>query len=279
MTVRQANAGIPGTLSSARWRIGAVVVVSVLSALGAAVAAPTDVVQGDWQRLMYVHVPAAWTAYLMFAVVLVASVLRLRGGSRRCDRCAQAAAEIGVVATALALLSGSVWGHAVWGVWWTWDARLVSTALMLVVYVGYLGLLGADDRTAAVARRAAWAGLLGFAIVPVVHFSVVWWRTLHQGPTVLAPPSQGVPPIDPRMAVALALAVVAATALALWAFSLRLAQLSSPRHRVPTSTPTAAGSAPLSASEPTLATVGSAEPARAPQPVPDREPAVVPYRP
>jgi heme exporter protein C len=197
--------------------------------------APPDAVQGEWQRLMYLHVPAAWTAYLAFFAVLLASIARLRAASRtaapravrRAERCAQAAAEVGVVCTAVTLVSGSVWGHAVWGVWWTWDARLTSTALMLFVYVAYLGLLGAPGRSDRTARRASWLGIAGFAIVPVVHFSVVWWHTLHQQATVLAPPTS-VPPIDPRMAVALALCVVAATALALWVFALRLLRLSSP---------------------------------------------------
>jgi heme exporter protein C len=201
----------------------------------AAVLAPADAVQGQWQRLMYLHVPAAWTAYLAFAAVLVASAVRLRAPRRgtvrrrgtRAERCAQAAAEVGVVATTVTLVSGSIWGHAVWGVWWTWDARLTSTALMLFVYIGYLGLLGSPGRADTAARRASWLGVGGFVIVPVVHFSVVWWHTLHQKATVLAPPTS-VPPIDPRMAVALALCVVAATALAVWAFALRLPALRPP---------------------------------------------------
>lgn len=187
----------------------------------ASVLAPPDALQGHWQRLMYIHVPAAWVAYLAFAGVLAASLAQLRPGADRRQLArsggwAIAIAEIGVAATALALLSGSVWGRAVWGVWWTWDARLVATALMLVVYVGYLGAAAAArdrgfDRRRA--RRAAWTGVAGFAIVPVVHFSVVWWTTLHQQATVLAPPTQALP-LDPRMAVALALSVLAALILA-----------------------------------------------------------------
>jgi heme exporter protein C len=205
--------------TAARYQLLAVAAVMVLSAVVAAVAAPEDAVQGQWQRLMYVHVPAAWTAYLAFAGVLAASVKRLRAkdsdASARWDRWSQAASEVGVVSTAVALASGSVWGHGVWGVWWAWDPRLVSTALMLLVYVAHLGALAGD------ARRAAWFGIASFAIVPVVHFSVVWWQSLHQAATVLGPPRE-VPPIDPRMAVALALAVVAATAVALCGWSARV---------------------------------------------------------
>ncbi|HEX3004273.1 MAG TPA: cytochrome c biogenesis protein CcsA [Angustibacter sp.] len=205
--------------AAARYQLLAVAAVTVASAVVAAVAAPEDAVQGQWQRLMYVHVPAAWTAYLAFAGVLAFSVKRLRaeqpGRQVRWDRWSQAASEVGVVSTAVALASGSLWGHGVWGVWWAWDPRLVSTALMLVVYVAHLGALAVN------ARRAAWLGIASFAVVPLVHFSVVWWQSLHQAATVLGPPRE-VPPIDPRMAVALALAVVAATAVALCAVSARV---------------------------------------------------------
>lgn len=178
--------------------------------------APPDELQGDAQRLMYLHVPAAWVAYAAFAVVLAASGAYLIGGDLRWDRFARAAAELGVVLTAAAIGTGSVWGHLVWGTWWAWDPRLVSTALLLLAYAGYLALRrtlaerrdardGGDHR---VARPAAVVGVVGFLLVPVVHFSVVWWRSLHQQATVLAPHR---PPIDPRMATALLLAVAAAT--------------------------------------------------------------------
>ncbi|MDQ6937409.1 MAG: cytochrome c biogenesis protein [Actinomycetota bacterium] len=189
------------------------------SAVLASVLAPPDAVQGQWQRLMYIHVPAAWAAYLAFAGVLAASVVQLRRLSQHRDtararRWAQACAEVGVAATGLTLVAGSIWGHAVWGVWWAWDARLVSTALMFLIYVGYLGVLAMSQDEPGIGqprvRAAAWAGVAGFVVVPVVHFSVVWWTTLHQQATVLAPPTQA-PPLDPRMAVALSLSVLAST--------------------------------------------------------------------
>lgn len=179
------------------------------SAVIADVLAPPDAVQGQWQRLMYVHVPAAWVAYLAFAGVVVCGVVTLRRPERMnvARRWARAAAEVGVISTGLTLISGSVWGHAVWGVWWAWDARLVSTALLFAVYLGYLGVDGVAE-SAGARRRTAWLGIGGFALVPVVHFSVVWWTTLHQQATLLAPPTR-VPPIDPRMAVALGLSTLA----------------------------------------------------------------------
>jgi heme exporter protein C len=190
------------------------------------VISPPDAVQGDAARLMYLHVPAAWTAYLAFAVVLVGSAGYLGRRDLRFDRCAQAAAEVGVGLTALTIALGSIWGRAVWGVWWAWDPRLVSTALMLVVYAAYLALRRIDADPHRGARRAARLGVGGFVMLPVVHFSVVWWRSLHQPATVFAADPD--PPIDPVMLTALTLCFVAFTAAASWIFLRRVASLQPP---------------------------------------------------
>lgn len=192
--------------------------------------APADQLQGQAQRLMYLHVPAAWVAYAAFAVVLLGSGAYLLNRDLRFDRLARSAAEIGVVLTAAAIATGAVWGHLVWGTWWAWDPRLVSSALLLAVYAGYLALrrllserhAAADSADHRVARPVAAVGVAAFLLVPVVHFSVVWWRSLHQQATVLAPQR---PPIDPRMGAALLLAVAAATAAALCVLLRRLAAL------------------------------------------------------
>ena len=189
-------------------RLLAVAVALILPAalVAALVVAPTDALQGEAQRLMYVHVPAAWLAYACFTVVLVASVAYLLRRDLRWDRRAQAAGELGVGMTALAIVLGSLWGRPVWGTWWVWDPRLVTTVVLLLVYAGYLSVRGLCDDRATGARRAAAVGILGFVNVPVVHFSVVWWRTLHQPATVLSPDPA---PLDGRMALALLLSVVA----------------------------------------------------------------------
>jgi heme exporter protein C len=185
--------------------------------------APPDAVQGDAARLLYLHVPAAWTAYLAFAAVLIASVQYLRTGKYRWDRYAGVAAEIGVAMTALTIAVGSVWGRAVWGLWWTWDPRLVTTALLLLIYAGYLTLRRVGESAVPRARRAAWLGIGGSLMMPVVHFSVVWWRSLHQPATLLAPSVS--PPIDSVMATALALSVCAFTTACAWLFLRRNAAL------------------------------------------------------
>jgi heme exporter protein C len=151
--------------------------------------APPDDVQGDAQRLMYLHVPAAWIAYLAFGVTAVASALWLwpRTRSAVWDRIAGSSAELGVLFTALTLVLGSLWGRPVWGVWWAWDARLVTTVLLLFLYLGYLALRRVPAAPEARAKRCAIAALIAFVDVPIVHFSVTWWRTLHQEATVFDP--------------------------------------------------------------------------------------------
>jgi heme exporter protein C len=146
--------------------------------------APPDASQGNVQRLMYIHVPAAWLAYLAFALVFVASVAFLRTGRSRWDRLAAAAAEIGVLFTALAILLGSLWGKPVWGTWWTWDPRLTTTAILLLIYVGYLGVRKLTDNPSQRGRWAAVVGVIGFLVVPINYLSVKWWRGLHQDSTI-----------------------------------------------------------------------------------------------
>jgi heme exporter protein C len=162
--------------------------------------APKDAAQGNVQRIMYLHVPSILTAYLAFALVLVGSVGYLLSRRPGWDRLAHAAGEIGVLFTGLTLVSGSIWGKPTWGTWWTWDARLTSTAVLFLTYAGYLLLRGLVEDPERGARSAAVVGILGAANVPIVHFSVLWWRTLHQPPTLLAPERA---PVSPEIVQAL----------------------------------------------------------------------------
>ena len=183
---------------------------TMLTALVAGLVVPPDAIQGDLQRIMYVHVPSAWLAYLAFAVTLASSIAHLVNRDLKWDRRAGASAEVGVVFTGLALATGMIWGKPVWGVWWTWDARLVLTAAMFFVYLAYLALRRSVDDPVVRGRRTAVFGIVAAVQIPLVHFSVVWWRSLHQPPTVLRP---GEPQIDPPLLFALVMGVVAFTIL------------------------------------------------------------------
>jgi heme exporter protein C len=172
--------------------------------------APREVVQGNVQRIMYLHVPAVLTAYLAFGLVLIGSIAYLATRRPGWDRLAAAAGEIGVLFTGLTIVSGSIWGKPTWGTWWTWDARLTSTAVLFMVYVGYLLLRSLIEDPDARARYAAVVGILGTVNIPIVHFSVKWWRALHQPSTILGPERS---PIDPAIGLALFVNWVAFTLL------------------------------------------------------------------
>ena len=206
----------------ARWIVGIATLVSLaaLVIVGLFVA-PPDAVQGDAQRLMYLHVPAAWVAYLAFGITALASVLYLvrRTRSLVWDRVAGASAELGVIFTGLTLLLGSLWGRPVWGVWWAWDARLVTTAVLFFLYLGYLALRRVPAAADVRAKRCAIAALVAFVDVPIVHFSVTWWRTLHQKATVFNPELDA--KIHGTMALALWIGVLAFTLLYAYLLDLR----------------------------------------------------------
>lgn len=161
---------------------------------------------GHLQKIMYVHVPAAWTAFLAFTIVFVTSLLYLWRRDERYDLFAASTAEVGVVLTALTLALGSIWARPTWGVWWTWDPRLTTTAILLVIYAGYLALRGFTDDPERRARWSAAVGILGFLNVPIVYMSVRWWRTIHQ---VQSAPST----LDPNYVLGLRLNVIAFTLL------------------------------------------------------------------
>jgi heme exporter protein C len=151
------------------------------------VVTPPDRIQGNLVRLLYVHPAVAWDAlYLSYGTATIASALYLwrRTRSMVMDRVAYCAMEVSVVFIALTLITGSIWGRPTWGVWWAWDARLTSTAILGVLAVGYLALRRANDDPTVRARRAAVFAVLSAINVPIDHFSVVWWRTLHQNATV-----------------------------------------------------------------------------------------------
>jgi heme exporter protein C len=167
--------------------VAALVSVAAAAIVGLLVV-PADLNQGDAQRIMYVHVGSAWVAYLSFGVTALAGLVWLWRRDPRFDAMALAGAEIGVIFTACAIWGGMMWGKPVWGVYWQWeDPRLTTTALLLALYVGYLLLRRLTDDPGRRATRAAVVGLVAAVDIPIVHFSVVWWRGLHQTATIGSP--------------------------------------------------------------------------------------------
>jgi heme exporter protein C len=167
------------------WTSLAAIVVATVAAL---FVVPPDVNQGDAQRIMYPHVASAWLAYLSGGVTALAGIGWLWRRDLRFDAVAVSAAELGALFTALAIWGGMMWGRPVWGAYWQWeDPRLTTTALLLALFVGYLLLRRLSEDPARRATRAAVVGLVAAADIPIVHFSVEWWRSLHQTATFGSP--------------------------------------------------------------------------------------------
>jgi heme exporter protein C len=203
--------------------LGALALVFILAGLYfALVEAPPDANQGDVQRIMYIHIPSILTAYLSFFIVFVGSCLYLWKRERRDDILARSAAEVGVLFTALTIVEGSIWGKPTWGVWWTWDARLTLTAILLMIFAGYMmlrSLIEDEDRAAV---SAAVVGIIGFLDIPLIHMSVYWWRTLHQPPSILRPDKAPWENVHPAMLIALAINFAAFLLLYFYLLSLRI---------------------------------------------------------
>jgi heme exporter protein C len=196
--------------------IGAVVAVSGATAFALFVV-PADLNQGEAQRIMYIHVATAWLAYLSFGVTAAASVWWLFRRDPRADAVALAGAEVGVLFTASTIWAGMMWGRPVWGTFWEWgDPRLTTTAVMLAMYVGYLLVRRLTDDPVRRGTRAAVVGVIAAINIPIVHFSVVWWRGLHQGPTFGSPDTVLNPPAPGEFVAALLLMLAAFSLAWLW---------------------------------------------------------------
>jgi heme exporter protein C len=184
---------------------------------GGLVLAPADYQQGDSFRIIYVHVPAAWMSMFIYMVMAVSGAIGLVWHIKLAEIVSICSAPIGASFTLLALITGSLWGKPMWGTWWVWDARLTSELILLFLYLGVIGLYNAieDKRTAS--RAVAILALVGVVNIPIIHYSVEWWSSLHQGPTVtkFAKPSIHIDMLIPLLVMAVAFKVYYVIALLL----------------------------------------------------------------
>jgi heme exporter protein C len=235
MSTQQLDSPTPGAVrgdgppiqsSRAQWTVR---IIGITAAVGVALTVwlglwvtPPDQTQGDLVRLVYLHPAVAWVAlYLAFGLAAAASLLYLwpRTRSMFWDRLAAAAVEVGVVFNVCTLISGSIWGRPTWGVYWAWDARLTLTAVLLVLFLGYMALRRVPAEPDKRAKRSAIVCLFAAVDVPLDHFSVLWWRTLHQGATVLNPDLS--PTIHGSMAWTLLISFLSLTLAFVWMLLVR----------------------------------------------------------
>lgn len=181
------------------------------------VIAPADYQQGESYRIIFVHVPSAWMSMFVYVAMAVASAVYLTWNIKLADSFAAAAAPLGGWFTFLALTTGSLWGRPMWGAWWVWDARLTSELLLLFLYLGVIGLRASVDEPRRAARAAALLAVFGVINVPIIHYSVIWWNTLHQPPTITKfdQPSMHLSMLLPLLVCAIAFTCYFATAVLL----------------------------------------------------------------
>ena len=198
-------------MAFSRWAapmFGIIAVVLGAAGLWLGFHAPPDYQQGLTVRILFIHIPAAWLCEFVYACLAVASFLALVFRHMLADAAAQAAAPLGAGFTVLALATGSLWGRPMWGTWWVWDARLTSVLVLFLLFVGYIALRWSIDDEARSGRAAAILALVGLINLPIVHFSVNWWNSLHQGESIFR---AGGPTIAPVFLIPLALTGVGYT--------------------------------------------------------------------
>jgi heme exporter protein C len=173
--------------------------------------APTDATQGEVYRVIFIHVPAAWMAMLLYLVMTFWAVVGWAFKARLASMVARAIAPTGAMFAFLALWTGAFWGKPTWGAWWVWDARLTSTLILFFLYLGYIALVNAIDDVRRADASGALLALVGSVNVPIIYFSVKWWNTLHQGATISMKQA-------PTMAATMLIAMLIMT-FAFWAYA------------------------------------------------------------
>ena len=210
-------------MALSRWAapaLAALAAALIATGLALGFAAPPDYQQGETVRIMFIHVPAAWTAMMAYGALGAASFFSLVFRHSLADAAAKAAAPLGAAFTLMALVTGSLWGRPMWGTWWVWDARLTSVLVLFLLFLGYMALRASIDDEAKAARAGAILALVGLINLPIIKYSVDWWNTLHQGESIFR---AGGPTLAPVYLIPLAIAGAGYSAAigALWLARIR----------------------------------------------------------
>lgn len=188
------------------WLTAIFIILTALGLYGGLFLAPADYQQGDSYRIIYIHVPSAWMSLFIYVVMAVAGAIGLVWRIKLAEIVMISSASVGAGFTFIALVTGSLWGKPMWGTWWVWDARLTSELILLFLYLGVIALYGAIDDKRTASRAVAILAIVGVVNIPIIHYSVEWWNTLHQGPTVskIDKPSIHVSMLIPLLTMAVA---------------------------------------------------------------------------
>ena len=177
---------------------------------------PYDTTQGLSSKILYIHVPSVWIAYFAYSITFAYSIKYILNEDPKFDSMAVANAKSGLVFTAITLISGSIWGKLTWGSWWVWgDARLNLTAILFLVYLGYISSRSFNPDLLRTAKNSSYIGVFGIIQIPIIHFSVIWWRSIHQQASILSQETlaSGNPPISTDILLILGLGLVLTTLL------------------------------------------------------------------
>lgn len=166
------------------WFLALALIAGAVGLYGGLVLAPADYQQGDAYRIIFIHVPSAWMSLFIYVSMAVAALIAMVWRIKLAEVIAMECAPIGAAFTLITLITGSLWGKPMWGTWWDWDPRLTTELILLFLYLGVMGLYNAIDDRRAAARAAGLLAIVGVALLPVIHYSVTWWNSLHQGQTI-----------------------------------------------------------------------------------------------
>lgn len=191
------------------WLGGLTLISMIVGLYWGLVVAPADYQQGESYRIIYIHVPSAWMSMFIYMVMATSGAIALAWKTKLSEILASACAPIGASFALIALVTGSLWGKPMWGTYWVWDARLTSELILFFLYVGFIALESAIDEPRRAARATAVLALVGVVNIPIIHFSVEWWNTLHQPASISSASKVGAPSIHPSMLAPLLIMFVA----------------------------------------------------------------------